>query len=171
MKRIIIIAGPNGAGKTTFAKEFLPQEADCPNFINADLIAAGLSPFDPSAAAISAGRVMLSEINRYLEAGESFAFETTLSGRAYARQIPKWQAAGYEVTLVFLKVSAIRIALDRVKARTAHGGHHIPATVIRRRFKLGWQNFEDVYQQLVDNWRVYDNSGELPVLIANGPNE
>ena len=114
---------------------------------------------------------MLSEIKRYLEAGESFAFETTLSGRSYARQIPKWKAAGYEVTLVFLKVSAIRIALDRVKARTAHGGHHIPATVIRRRFRLGWQNFEYVYQQLVDNWRVYDNSGDLPVLIANGPNE
>src|SRR5207237_780428 len=94
-RRIIIIAGPNGAGKTTFARQFLPNEAGCPNFVNADLIAAGLSPFDPDAAAVQAGRLMLAEIRRYLQAGESFAFETTLSGKSYARQIPQWREAGY----------------------------------------------------------------------------
>lgn len=91
-RRVIIIAGPNGAGKTTFARTFLPREANCPNFINADLIAAGLSPFQPETAAVQAGRLMLTEMRRYLTSGDSFAFETTLSGRSYAQQIPVWQA-------------------------------------------------------------------------------
>lgn len=99
--RVIIIAGPNGAGKTTFAREFLPQEAECPIFVNADLIAAGLSPFDPERAAIQAGRLTLQAIAQHVARGESFAFETTLSGRAYARQIPQWQALGYRVELFF----------------------------------------------------------------------
>src|SRR6266550_4343194 len=98
-QKIIIIAGPNGAGKTTFAREFLPNEADCPNFVNADMIAAGLSPFDPDAAAIQAGRLMLTEMQRHLKAGVSFAFETTLSGQSYARQIPQWRSMGYRVDL------------------------------------------------------------------------
>src|SRR5437016_4691682 len=100
MKRVIIIAGPNGAGKTTFAKEYLPHEAACPNFINADLIAAGLAPFNPAAANVQAARLMLSEMRRYLEQGASFAFETTLSGRTYAQHIPHWQSAGYRVELI-----------------------------------------------------------------------
>src|SRR5260370_26102953 len=100
MKRIVIVAGPNGAGKTTFAKEYLPGEAACPNFVNADLIAAGLSPFNPAGAAIQAGRLMLSEMRRYFEHGESFAFETTLSGRAYSQHIPSWRSAGYLVALI-----------------------------------------------------------------------
>src|SRR5438128_12450819 len=98
-KRIFIIAGPNGAGKTTFALEFLPHEADCPDFMNVDLIAAGLSPFDPDRAAIRAGRLMLTEIRRRTRQGSSFAFETTLSGRGYAKMIPDWRAAGYHVKL------------------------------------------------------------------------
>src|SRR6266849_5641297 len=121
MKRIVIVAGPNGAGKTTFAKEFLPNEAACPNFINADLIAAGLAPFKPGTAAVQAGRLMLREMRRFLGAGESFAFESTLSGRAYAQDIPDWQAAGYRVELIFLKLRSIRLALARVKGRVAQG--------------------------------------------------
>jgi predicted ABC-type ATPase len=117
--RIIIIAGPNGAGKTTFATEYLPHEAACPRFINADLIAAGLSPFDPAAAAVQAGRLMLAEIARHIQARDSFAFETTISGRSYARQIPQWQAAGYRVELVFLKLPSVQLALERVKQRIA----------------------------------------------------
>jgi predicted ABC-type ATPase len=110
-KKIVIIAGPNGAGKTTFAREFLPREADCPDFINVDLIAAGLSPFDPNRAALRAGRLMLQEIHRRAGAGESFAFETTLSGRNYARLIPRWRKAGYHVKLIFLSLpTAVPIA-------------------------------------------------------------
>ena len=127
MKRIVIVAGPNGAGKTTFAKEFLPREAACPNFINADLIAAGLSPFDPAGAAVQAGRLMILEIRRYLQEGASFAFETTLAGRSYTLHIPDWQSAGYRVELIYLKLRSIRLAVARVKARIAQGGHHVAA--------------------------------------------
>ena len=112
-KRIIIIAGPNGAGKTTLAREFLPQEADCPTFVNADLIAEGLSPFHPDVAAIRSGRVMLSEIRRHALAGRSFAFETTLSGRGYVRKIRRWRADGYRVSLVFLSLRTPEEAIRR----------------------------------------------------------
>jgi predicted ABC-type ATPase len=168
VKRVIIIAGPNGAGKTTFAKEYLPREAGCANFINADLIAAGLSPFNPAGAAIPAGRLMILEMRRYLRQGESFAFETTLSGLSYAQHIPGWQSAGYRVELIFLKLRSIRLALARVKARTAQGGHHVPAPAVRRRFKVGWANFEQVYRSLVDHWELYDNSGGSPIFLAEG---
>src|SRR5438552_3107975 len=139
---IIIIAGPNGAGKTTFAKEFLPREAGCLNFINVDMIAAGLSPFQPDTAALQAGRLMLSEMRRYLDRKESFAFETTLSGRSYARRIPTWREGGYHVELIFLKLRSVRMALARVKARVASGVHHVPAASARRRFHRGRHNYE-----------------------------
>jgi predicted ABC-type ATPase len=168
MRRIIIIAGPNGAGKTTFATEYLQREANCPHFINADLIAAGLSPFDPDAAAVQAGRLVLSEIRRRVKRRTSFAFETTLSGRTYAHQIPQWRSVGYKVHLIFLKLRSIRLALARVKARVAQGGHHVPAAVVRRRFKKGWGNFELIYRPLVDRWMLYDNSGAAPVLLEQG---
>jgi len=167
MKRIVIVAGPNGAGKTTFAKEYLPGEAACPNFINADLIAAGLSPFNPSGAAVQAGRLMIMEIRRHLRQGESFAFETTLSGRSYAMHIPDWQSEGYRVELIYLKLRSIRLALARVKGRVAQGGHHVAASVVRSRFRLGWKNFEQVYCSLVDHWVLYDNSGPIPLFLAS----
>lgn len=116
-RRIIILAGPNGAGKTTFAREYLVKEANCPDFINVDLIAAGLSPFDPTRAAIRAGRIMLSEIERRIRKGESFAFETTLSGQGYARLIPRWRNDGYRVRLMFLSLADPQIAIARVAAR------------------------------------------------------
>jgi predicted ABC-type ATPase len=150
-RRVIIIAGPNGAGKTTFAKEYLPNEAACPNFINADLIAAGLSPFDPMAAAVQAGRLMLSEMQRYLGEQASFSFETTLSGRSYSRQIPIWHANGYRVELIFLKLRSVRLAIARVNALTAQGGHAVPQAVVRRRFRRGWHNFAVLYRPLVDH--------------------
>jgi predicted ABC-type ATPase len=171
MKRILIIAGPNGAGKTTFAREYLPREADCRNFINADLIAAGLSPFRPAGAEVQAARLMISEMRRYVERGENFAFETTLSGRSNTRNIPDWQSAGYRVELIFLKLHSIRLALARVKARVAQGGHHVPAAMVRRRFQLGWRNFEQCYRLLVDRWELYDNSGATPVFLAEGEKE
>jgi predicted ABC-type ATPase len=168
MRRIIIIAGPNGAGKTTFAMEYLQREAKCPHFINADLIAAGLSPFDPDAAAVQAGRLVLAEIHRRVKRRTSFAFETTLSGRTYAHLIPQWQSAGYGVHLIFLKLRSIRLALARVKARVAQGGHHVTAEVARRRFKKGWENFELIYRAMVDHWLLYDNSGDAPILLEHG---
>lgn len=165
-KRILIIAGPNGAGKTVFATEFLPNEADCPTFINADLIAAGLSPFRPDLAAVRAGKVMLNLIHDYVRHGESFAFENTLSGRGHARLIPRWQAQGYWIKLFFLRLPTPEMAIARVRQRVTEGGHDVPEPVIRRRFHAGWRNFESIYRDLVDEWAVYDNSGDTPVLAA-----
>ena len=167
-KKIVIIAGPNGAGKTTFAREFLPREAGCPDFINVDLIAAGLSPFDPDRAALRAGRIMLEEIKQRVRAGESFAFETTLSGHNYARAIPRWQEAGYHVKLIFLSLPTADVAIARVAARVAQGGHNVPEEVIRRRFDAGLRNFTDIYRDMADSWILYDNSGPTHRPIVAG---
>ena len=164
-RRIIIIAGPNGAGKTTFAREFLPNEAECPVFINADLIAAGLSPFSPEAVAVRAGRLMLEQIQHHFLAGENFAFETTLSGHGYLRHIRQWQAASYRVKLIFLRLNSPEEAMARVAQRVRQGGHDIPEAVLRRRFDAGLKNFERFYAPLVDAWALYDNSGPSPVLL------
>lgn len=167
-KKIFIIAGPNGAGKTTFATEFLPKEAECPNFINADMIAAGINPFRPDGSTIQAAKMMISMINNYLEKGDSFSFETTLSGRIYARLIPKWQNKGYNVKMFYLKLPDPEFAIARVKQRVKEGGHNVTEDVIRRRFKTGWSNFEKLYKELVDEWALYDNAGEIPNLLNEG---
>lgn len=167
-KKVVMIAGPNGAGKTTFARSFLPAEAQCPRFINADLIAAGLSPFAPEAAAVRAGRLMLEEIGLSVAQGESFALETTLSGLSYLRHIRAWQAQGYHVSLFFLALPSVDLALARVAERVKQGGHNIPPEVVRRRFAAGRVNFEAKYQQAVDAWALYDNAGMAPVLLAWG---
>ena len=164
-KKVIIIAGPNGAGKTTFAVDFLPSEADCPVFVNADLIAAGLSPFRADWAAVRAARLMLEEIHGHVHKGNSFAFETTLSGRGYARWIPRWRAEGYRVKLFFLRLRTVEMAIQRVAQRVLEGGHDLPEPVIRRRFHAGWDNFRQVYRGLVDQWALYDNSGKQPKLL------
>jgi predicted ABC-type ATPase len=169
-KRIIIIAGANGAGKTTFAREFLPKEAACPVFVNADLIAAGLSPFNPDLAAIAAGRLMLEQMAEHAKRGESFAFETTLSGRSYVRLIRKWRRDGYFVTLLFLGLTSAEEAIARIAERVAQGGHHIPDDVVRRRFAAGLRNFETLYRQEVDFWQRYDNSGDVPIVVEEGFN-
>lgn len=161
--RVIIIAGPNGAGKTTFAREFLTREAGLPVFINADLIAAGLSPFNPEAVAIQSGRIMLREIADKSGRRESFAFETTLSGHGYARHIPQWRQAGYRVELFFLSLDSPETAIARVKTRVAQGGHDIPEATIRRRFAHGLENFHNLYKPLVDAWMLYENSGTDPI--------
>lgn len=169
-KKIIIIAGPNGAGKTSFARSFLPKEAQCLRFINADLIAAGLSPFAPDVAAIKAGRVMLEEIAACVRREESFAFETTLSGLGYLRHIQQWRAQGYLVSLYFLALPNVEAAIARVAERVRQGGHNIPEPVIRRRFIAGLRNFEQHYKAEVDDWTKYNNSGERPVLLEWGEN-
>ncbi len=170
-KKVIIIAGPNGAGKTTFALDYLPNEADCPVFVNVDLIAAGLSPFRPAAVAFRAGRLMLEEINNHARRGRNFAFETTLSGRGYVRMIRQWRTDGYRVTLIFLSLATPEEAIKRVELRVRQGGHPIPKPVIRRRFHAGMRNFKTVYRPCVDDWLWYDNSGTRPVLLTKKDDE
>ena len=164
-KKIIILAGPNGAGKTTFARSFLPEEAGLPRFINADAIAAGLAAFAPETAAIRAGRLMLQEIDRCAMRGESFAFETTLAGLGWLARIARWREQGYRVSLYFLSLPNVEIAVERVAERVQQGGHDIPEAVIRRRFASGLENFKRHYKLAVSEWMLYDNSGQEPVSI------
>jgi len=166
-RKILIIAGPNGAGKTTFARAFLPQEAQCPRFINADLIAAGLSPFAPEQAAIKAGRIMLQEMVEHAQRRMGFAFETTLAGLGYLRHIRQWRGMGYRVILYFLGLQNVETAIVRVAERVKQSGHHISEPVIRRRFAAGLRNFEK-YKACVDIWEHYDNTHDKPVLLQWG---
>lgn len=169
-RRVIIIAGPNGAGKTTFARTFLPQEAHCLRFINADLIAAGLSPFAPEAAALRAGRLMVQEMADCVRRGDSFAFETTLSGLTYMRHIAQWHALGYHSSLFFLALPSAEVAIARVAERVRQGGHDVPQSIVRRRFAAGLHNFTQHYRALVHSWALYDNAGAYPVLREWGEN-
>ena len=164
IKKIIIIAGPNGAGKTTFARNFLPREADTLHFINADLIAAGLAPFNPESVSFKAARLMLDELDQSSEASESFAFETTLSGKHYLQRIQNWKDLGYIVKLWFITLSTPELAVSRVAERVSQGGHHIPEDVIRRRFAAGLKNLPK-YQEAVNSWAVYDGAHNPPKLM------
>ena len=170
MKKVIIIAGPNGAGKTTFARNFLPNEAQTYQFINADLIAAGLSPFNPDLAAFKAGRIMLSEIEAVSLSGHNFAFETTLSGVHYLTQIKRWQNLGYTVKLWFIKLSTSELAIERVKSRVKQGGHDIPHATILRRFTSGLKNLEK-FKLIVDSWVIFDGDVDIPKIIDWSANE
>jgi predicted ABC-type ATPase len=136
--------------------------------MNADLIAEELSPKEPARAAMRAGRLMVGRIRAAAAGGASFAFETTLADRGFARWIPEWRSAGYRVTLWFLSLSSPELGISRVAERVAQGGHFVPDTVVRRRFRAGWRNFESVYRAIVDSWVLYDNSGTEPVLLDWG---
>ncbi len=164
-KNVYIIAGPNGSGKTTFAKLFLPDYVKCPNFVNADLIAQGLAPFEPRAAAIKAGKLVLQQIDEYAERGLDFAFETTLSGKSYANLFKELKAKGYALHLFFLSIPSPELAIARIKDRVAEGGHHVPAEDVRRRFVRGLRNFFK-QESIFDSWMIFDNSKAVPVLIA-----
>jgi len=161
-----IIAGPNGVGKTTFAREFLPNYADCKNFINADLIAQGMSPFSPETAAFHAGRIMLGEIDLFAKRGADFGFETTLSGRSHLHSIRQLKNKGYAAHFFFLWVPSVDLALSRVRARVSEGGHNVPEAVVRRRFGRSIRNFFIHYRRLADSWSLFDNSGATPIVIA-----
>ena len=163
--KILVIAGPNGAGKTTFARRYLKREGDPRRFVNGDEIAARLRPDDPAAVAQRAARLALQEMEALAVNGEDFAIETTLSGRTYAKRINRWRAAGYRVAIIYLRLPSVDHAAARVARRVREGGHHIPAAVIRRRFERSWRNFRNLYRRVVDEWQVYDNSGEVPVLL------
>jgi len=166
--RAIIVAGPNGAGKTTFAREFLPLEANCIQFVNADLIAAGISPFAPDTAEIAAGRASLARLRELSGEGSDFAIETTLSGNWLRKYIANWQLAGYSVELYYLRLDSSNQAVQRVRKRVEMGGHSIPEDVIRRRFARSQNLFEHQYKDLVDYWIEYDNSWPEPQLVKYG---
>ncbi|MBI2496241.1 MAG: zeta toxin family protein, partial [Candidatus Omnitrophica bacterium] len=151
---VYVIAGPNGAGKTTFAKEFLPHYAKCENFVNADLIAQGLSPFSPEAAAMRAGRLLLEQIRLLAHKHSDFGFETTLSGITYVALLRRLKAQGYRIQLFFLWIPTVEMALARIADRVRRGGHDIPERVVRRRFHKGIQNFFTRYRPLLDLWML-----------------
>ncbi len=169
-QNVYIIAGPNGSGKTTFARLFLPNYINCPNFVNADLIALGLAPFGPHAAAIKAGKLVLQQIHEYARRGVDFAFETTLSGKSYATLLKELKKKEYGVHLFFLWIPSPELAIARIKDRVAEGGHNVPAEDIRRRFIRGIHNFFSLYEPLVGSWMLFDNSRAKPVLIAKRKN-
>jgi len=166
--RCILIAGPNGAGKTTFARRYLPENAEVVHFVNADLIASGISPLKPEIAAIAAARMVLGELDRLVADRADFAFETTLGGLTYVQRLKSWKRAGYRIDIVYLKLSSSRLALRRVAARVRQGGHNVPQADVLRRFVRGWDNFQRVYRSLADSWAVYDNSGRAPQLLEKG---
>jgi predicted ABC-type ATPase len=165
--KLYVIAGPNGSGKTTFVFRFLPYYADCSNFVNADLIASGLSPFSPEVAAIKAGKLMLDEIDAFKKQRVDFAFETTLAGKTYVPLLKEMRTNGYEVQIYYLWLRSVDLALERVANRVAAGGHDVPAETVRRRFERGLHNLFHLYHDLVDSWILFDNSGDTPRAIAN----
>jgi len=167
MPTIYVIAGPNGAGKTTFASEFLPNFVDCREFLNADLIAAGLSPFAPESQNVRAGRLLLERIKELGEAKQDFGFETTLSGRSYVRLLKDMQQQGYRVVLFFLWLPSADMAVSRVANRVRQGGHNVPEVDIRRRYVSGQRNLFQLYRPLVNAWWLYDASRLPPSLIAS----
>jgi predicted ABC-type ATPase len=163
---VYIIAGPNGAGKTTFAREFLPYYAECKNFVNADLIAQGVSPFSPETAEVRAGRLMLEEIDLLARRSVDFGFETTLSGRAHLNLIRSLKHRQYKVNIFYLWLPNVEVALSRVRERVSGGGHDIPEHVVRRRFDRSMRNFLALYCTLADSWTLFNNSGKLSSVIA-----
>lgn len=160
-----IIAGPNGAGKTTFARDFLVTESNTLHFVNADLIAAGLSPFDSSLVELKAGRLFLEEIKRLAKAKINFSFERTLSGHSYLPLLKRWKTEGYRIEIIYLRLRSPSLSLERVADRVKQGGHNIPQPTILRRFERGWQNFLNHYSPLADAWAVYENSESTPQLL------
>ncbi|MCX5667197.1 MAG: zeta toxin family protein [Candidatus Omnitrophica bacterium] len=169
-KNTYIIAGPNGSGKTTFAREFLPEYVHCPNFVNADLIARGLSPFSPEIVAIKAGRLVLQQIDDFAGKGFDFAFETTLAGKSYANLLKELKRKRYALHLFFLWIPNPDLAIERIKERVRDGGHDVPAPDVKRRFTRSIRNFFKLYEPLVDSWMLFDNSKAKPILIAKRRN-
>ena len=167
--RCLLIAGPNGAGKTTFAKEYLPNDARVVNFVNADLIATGLSPLKPELAAVAAARVVLEELDRLTGLRADFAWESTLSGLTYAKRIQEMKQLGYHVEIIYLQLASSKLALRRIAGRVRQGGHNVKKADVLRRFLRSWLNFQTTYRPLADAWTVYDNSTRPPTLIESGP--
>ena len=165
-KNLYIIAGCNGAGKTTASYTILPEILNCKEFVNADEIAKGLSPFQPEKVSFEAGRIMFNRIDELFQKEVDFAFETTLSAKSYLSIVKKARNQGYFVTLIFFWLNSVELAKQRVKIRVSEGGHNIPEDVIERRYARGIKNFFEIYLNNCDNVMLFDNSNKLPVLIA-----
>ena len=166
-KNLYIIAGCNGAGKTTASYNILPTILNCKEFVNADEIAKGLSPFQPERVSFQAGRIMLHRIDELLQKNIDFAFETTLATKSFSNTVKKAQLQGYTVTLLFFWLNSVALAKQRVALRVSEGGHDIPQDVIERRYHRGIKNLFDIYVPICDNVMVFDNSDKLPLLIFN----
>lgn len=171
MKQLYIIAGCNGAGKTTASYTILPEILDCKEFVNADEIARGLSPFNAQSVNLQAGRLMLERVGQLLEDGHNFAIETTLSTRSYQKLIKESKQKGYYVTLLFFWLSSSELAKRRVETRVKEGGHDIPTVVIERRYHRGLSNFFKLYRTMVDEWMFINNSGHPYQILAQGTND
>lgn len=161
-----MIGGPNGAGKTTCAMTLLPEILKCREYVNADAIAAGLSPFSPERTAIRAGRLMVERIHSLAQMGQDFAFETTMASRSFAPFLRQCKQNCYSVSLLYLWLKSPLLAGKRVALRVSGGGHDIPRPVIRRRYYRGLRNFVNLYLPICDQWWVYDNSADKPELVA-----
>lgn len=167
-KHLYIISGPNGAGKTTASYSVLPKILQCKEFVNADEIARGLSPFNPESVAVEAGRLMLSRIKDLLSRNESFSIETTLATRSYFRLVENAHRQGYEVTLLFFWLKSPEQAMERVAERVSKGGHNIPKDIIVRRYYEGIDNLFKIYMPIVDTWVLVNNSETPRSIIASG---
>ena len=167
-KNLYIISGCNGAGKTTASYTVLPEVLHCKEFVNADEIARGLSPFNPESVAIEAGRLMLQRIEYLLVKDESFSIETTLATKSYINLVRRAQAKGYTVRLLFFWLNSPELALQRIAERVAKGGHNIPEPIVRRRYVAGICNLFRLFMSEVDSWEIYDNSEYPAVQIARG---
>lgn len=170
-KNLYIIAGCNGAGKTTASFTILPEILECKEFVNADEIAKGLSPFQPEKVAFEAGRIMLERIDNLINSHSNFAFETTLSTKSYKHRILQAKEKGYTIKLLFFWLPSIEMAVDRVAMRVSEGGHNIPSEIIARRYVRGIENLFKIYIPLCDHWAIFDNSDETPDMIAEGIKE
>lgn len=168
MPNLYIIAGCNGAGKTTTSYTVLPEMLNCKEFVNADEIARGLSPFQPETVSFQAGRIMLNRIKDLLKEGKDFAFETTLSTRSYAPLVQQAKKNGYVIFLIFFWLESVDLAKNRVQERVKKGGHSIAPEIIHRRYLRGIRNFFRLYRVLAENWIVYDNSAAEPLPLASG---
>ena len=167
-RNLYIISGCNGAGKTTASYTVLPEILDCKEFVNADEIARGLSPFNPESVALEAGRLMLKRIDELLDKGETFSIETTLATRSYINLVRRAQAKGYVVKVLFFWLNSPELAMLRVAERVANGGHNIPQEVIKRRYVAGICNLFNLFMREVDSWVIFDNSENPRKQIASG---
>ncbi|HVF84948.1 MAG TPA: zeta toxin family protein, partial [Abditibacteriaceae bacterium] len=171
MPNVYLIGGCNGAGKTTIALTMLPRYLDCHEFVNADLIAAGLSPFQVESVALQAGRLMLERMNKLRDAGVDFGFESTLASRSFVPFLKSCQFHGYKVHLLYVRLNNVELAIERVANRVLEGGHNIPEDTIRRRYEAGRRNFTGLYLPLADECRVFDNTTHLQLVDASVQNE
>ncbi len=167
MPKLFIIAGCNGAGKTTASFTILPEILNCHEFVNADIIAKGLSPFAPEKAAVAAGRILLERVKELMEAGKDFAIETTLATRTHAKMIKEAQERGYIVTILFFWLNMPSLAIERVRLRVQSGGHNVSEDKIRRRYDMGIIHLFQLYLPICDYWIIIDNSN-APMIISEG---